>query len=190
MRSLTSLWSLRTFIDVFNKFFPFGGLLMGSGILGSATGATSWPVEEAKRQMGRKRVRQRERGVEEIPEFSHTNPFGQEPRVNYSSFVFYLATSVWEWGSSKACQALIDAVWPEGFALFWRRVQRCAGSKGLIVWGIGVGTQRRYWLYCTKLNYTRWCSCFKPRWRFVFTLDTAAAAGLFTVNVYSKKCTT
>lgn len=47
---------------------------------------------------------------------SHTNPFGRELRVNYSSFVFYPDTTVWERGSSEARQPLIDAVGPEGFS--------------------------------------------------------------------------
>lgn len=45
---------------------------------------------------------------------SHTNPFGRELRVNYSSFVFYLDTTVWERGSSQARRTLIDAVGPDG----------------------------------------------------------------------------
>lgn len=141
MRSLTSLRILMTFIDVFNKF-SFCWVLMDSMIPGSAGGATrKRQADEAGRQMGGERDRQRlrERKWKRSQEFSHTNPFGWELWVNYSSFVFYLATTVWEWGSSKACQALIDAVWPEGFTQFWRRDQRRAGSKGLIVSGIGVG---------------------------------------------------
>lgn len=141
MRSLTSLWILMMFIDVFNKFFPFCWLLMGSVILDSAAGAmeqTSGRYRETDGQ--RMRQRQRERKWKRYQEFSHSNPFGQELWVNYSSFVFYLATSVWEWGSSKPCQALIDAVWLEGFAQCWRQDRRCAGSEGVIVSGIGVGT--------------------------------------------------
>lgn len=67
----------------------------------------------AGRQMRRERDRRRLK--ERRRKRSHTNPFGRELRVNYSSFVFYLDTSVWEQGSSKARQPLIDAVGPGGF---------------------------------------------------------------------------
>lgn len=68
---------------------------------------------------------------------SHTNPFGRELRVNYSSFVFYLDTTVWERGSSKARQTLIDAVGPEGFthSADGARGARGRGANGARNWG-------------------------------------------------------
>lgn len=88
---------------------------------GGAGGATrNRAANQSGRRMGREGdgQRLRERKWKRSQVFSHTNPFGRELRVNYSSFVFYLATTVRERGSSKARQALIDAVWPEGFTQF------------------------------------------------------------------------
>lgn len=70
---------------------------------------------------------------------SHTNPFGRELRVNYSSFVFYLDTTVWERGSSKARQPLIDAAGPEGFTHSADGGPEAPGAEGLMEPGIGVG---------------------------------------------------
>lgn len=157
-----------TFIDVFNKFSLFCRGIngqCGSGVV-LAVPQRNGAANETGRQMGRERdgQRLRERKWKRSQEFSHTNPFGRELRVNYSSFVFYLATSVWEWGSSKACQALIDAVWPEGFIQSWRWDQRRAGSEGVIVSGIGVGcwTATLYWV--VRKNDTRWSYILKVKW--------------------------
>lgn len=127
---------------------------MDSVILGGACGAMRNRIaNKTGRQMGREpdRQRLRERKWKRSQEFSHTNPFGQELWVNYSSFVFYLATTVWEWGSSKACHALIDAVWPEGIIQFWKRHKTCRVRRGNCVRNWGWMLNR-----CVVLGYKKW----------------------------------
>lgn len=132
---------------------------------GGAGGGKSSRMVNETGETDEERAGQRLRGRKwkRSQEFSHTNPFGRELQVNYSSFVFYLATAVWEWGSSKASQALIDAVWPEGFTQFWRWDHRRGGSEGVMVSGIGVAW-RSAALYCPKSGM-RWTRrvCFKRR---------------------------
>lgn len=119
------------------KFFGFFSP-SSAGINGRFRGVRG-AAGEGGRQAGRQMRRERDgrRLKERSRKRSHTNPFGRELRLNYSSFVFYLDTTVWERGSSKARQPLIDAVGPQGFthSADGARGARGRGANGARNWG-------------------------------------------------------